>query len=530
MRPMFKSKAQRLYAKADQLEKEGAKKLSELKNKNEESYLNLKKTVLHILMGYGGKDAGETETRIVNEFSGSDQDIVEAIATVMRQDGNDHTDLQVIEGFAPNGMSVMAMAANTGCNTVYGSTPPNVPHTYPWMNSLFQDGATIGWLMGESFIKDHSYHSVIPERLADILLSGDSIPFTDEDYFSFTHFSDTDMNELEIMELPKIWVIGGDGGLGDIGFQNLSKVVLQNRPNVNILMLDTQVYSNTGGQNSDSSPMAGGFDMNQLGDAVQGKLTEMKSVSEALLGGHGSPFIAQISQANTGSLFKALVDGLTYRGTSFYQAYTTCQPEHGVPDHASQTQARLVRDSRGMPEFVFNPQLGESYPETLNVKGNPEYTRDWYSSAAPVTRKKYTYTVAHWAFTEARFRLHHRVVKKEDVKDMVNLEDILQQITMDDIVQRNHLDKNHRGYIPDFRVYVIDYDDEGNEVYRSISRHMVIFCVERRKAWRMLQSRAGIENKDYLEQKEMLAKLDSGEPINEEPTDEEPSKEELKSI
>jgi pyruvate-ferredoxin/flavodoxin oxidoreductase len=72
-------------------------------------------------------------------------------------------------------MSVMAMAAHTGCNTVYGSTAPNNPHPYPWMNSLFQDGVTVGWLMGESFIVDHARRSVIPERLADILLTREGI-------------------------------------------------------------------------------------------------------------------------------------------------------------------------------------------------------------------------------------------------------------------------------------------------------------------------------------------------------------------
>jgi hypothetical protein len=76
-------------------------------------------------------------------------------------------------------------------------------------------------------------------------------------------------------------------------FQNVSKALLQNRPNVKMLMLDTQVYSNTGGQNSDSSPMTGGFDMNQLGAATQGKLIEEKGLAETLLSGHGSPFVAQ---------------------------------------------------------------------------------------------------------------------------------------------------------------------------------------------------------------------------------------------
>ena len=91
--------------------------------------------------------------------------------------------------------------------------------------------------------------------------------------------------------MPKVWVVGGDGGMGDIGYQNMSKVMLQNRPNVKVLMLDTQVYSNTGGQNSDSTPMLGGNDMNVFGSATQGKNTEKKTVAETFLAGHGSPFV-----------------------------------------------------------------------------------------------------------------------------------------------------------------------------------------------------------------------------------------------
>jgi pyruvate/2-oxoacid:ferredoxin oxidoreductase beta subunit len=171
------------------------------------------------------------------------------------------------------------------------------------------------------------------------------------------------MTDQEIRELPKVWVVGGDGALGDIGFQNASKVILQNRPNVKILMLDTQVYSNTGGQNSDSSTMLGGYDMNQFGVASQGKLIEKKSVAEAFTSGHGSPFVAQVSMANAAKLYKAMLDGLEYRGTAFFQCYTTCQPEHGVADNMSADQAKLVRDARGMPEFVFNPRQGETSQE-----------------------------------------------------------------------------------------------------------------------------------------------------------------------
>src|SRR5258708_35758426 len=97
-------------------------------------------------------------------------ELVPAIATVMLQEAFNHMNLQALDGRLANGMSVMAMAAHTGCNTVYGSTPSNNPHPYPWMNSLFQDGITVGWLLGESFIVDHARRSVVPARLADILL------------------------------------------------------------------------------------------------------------------------------------------------------------------------------------------------------------------------------------------------------------------------------------------------------------------------------------------------------------------------
>src|SRR5258708_39116924 len=122
------------------------------------------------------------------------------------------------------------------------------------MNSLFQDGATISWLLSESAILNHARRSVVPERLTDALLERDDNVMTDADLFTFTHLDDALMTDQEIRELPKVWVVGGDGALGDIGFQNVSKVILQNRPNVKMLMLDTQVYSNTGGQNSPPSP------------------------------------------------------------------------------------------------------------------------------------------------------------------------------------------------------------------------------------------------------------------------------------
>jgi pyruvate-ferredoxin/flavodoxin oxidoreductase len=511
MRPVFHSKADRFVAKAGDLEKNGVAKLEALKAADAKAYELLRQGVAHMILGLGGEDDADTRARIKahEEKNGpiTDAQLVEALAAVLLTEAFNHKSLQPIDGRLANGMSVMAMAAHTGCNTVYGSTSPNNPHPYPWMNSLFQDGITVGWLMGESFIVDHARRSVIPERITDIIMGEKGL--NDRQYYELTHFTDALMTDQEIVELPKVWVVGGDGGMGDIGYQNMSKVILQNRPNVKALMLDTQVYSNTGGQNSDSTPMLGGNDMNSFGSATQGKNTEKKTVAETFLAGHGSPFIAQVSMANAPKLYRAILDGLEYRGTMFLQAFTTCQPEHGVPDDMALHQAQRVRDSRGVPEFVFDPRKGESYQEALDVTGNPSKDLDWYETKDKVTGEARRYTVAHWCTTEARFRNHLRKVKPEQAEKLIPLDNMLVRITQQDVVYRRYLTPSHRSFIPDFGVY-ITLEENGKTEYRALSRQLVMFCVERRKAWRMLQSKAGIKNRDYEAQKAILADVDAG--------------------
>ena len=281
-------------------------------------------------------------------------------------------------------------------------------------------------------------------------------------------------------------------------------------------MLDTQVYSNTGGQNSDSTPMLGGNDMNVFGTATQGKNVEKKTVAETFLAGHGSPFIAQISIANAPKLYKAILDGIEYRGTAFLQCFTTCQPEHGVADDMALTQAQRVRDSRGAPEFVFNPRLGETYQEALDLKGNPSIEMDWYETKFKSTNEPYRYTVAHWCATEARFRNHLKKIKPDDAAKLIPLENMLVRITQQDVVYRRYLVPEHRSYVPDFGVYIKVQGANGGVEYRSLSRQLVLFCVERRKAWRMLQSKAGIENREYKAQRSILADVDAGKISKEE--------------
>ncbi|HTJ29426.1 MAG TPA: 2-oxoacid:acceptor oxidoreductase family protein [Acidobacteriaceae bacterium] len=516
MRPVFHAKSDRFVVKAGDLEKNGPARLAALAERNPEEHALLKQLLAHLILGLGGEHTEDTKTRIAAHEAANgpitDAQIIEALAAILLTEAFNHKSLQPVDGRLANGMSVMAMAAHTGCNTVYGSTAPNNPHPYPWMNSLFQDGVTVGWLMGESFIMDHARRSVIPERLTDAILTRDENVMTPREYYELTHFTDATMTDQEIVEMPKGWVVGGDGGMGDIGYQNTSKVILQNRPNVKVLMLDTQVYSNTGGQNSDSTPMLGGNDMNVFGAATQGKNVEKKTVAETFLAGHGSPYVAQISMANAPKLYRAILDGLEYRGTAFFQSFTTCQPEHGVADDMALTQAQRVRDSRGVPEFIFNPRLGETYQEAIDVKGNPAVDMDWYSTKDKVSGEVSRYTVAHWCTTEARFRNHVKKVKKDAAAKLITLDNMLVRITQQDSVYRRYLNPSHRSFIPDFGVYITLPPTKvgGEPQYIALSRQLVLFCVERRKSWRMLQSKAGIVNKEYQAQKALLADVDAG--------------------
>src|SRR5690606_34284872 len=135
-------KAARLREKANRLEQEGVSLLQKLHAEDPEAHRIFKRSVAHIIMGLGGDNDADTDQRLAAQGTISDEECVQAIVAVMRQDAFNHSQLQTIDGRLANGMSVMAMGAHTGCNTVYGSTPPNNPHPYPWMNSLFQDGAT----------------------------------------------------------------------------------------------------------------------------------------------------------------------------------------------------------------------------------------------------------------------------------------------------------------------------------------------------------------------------------------------------
>src|SRR5438034_11228711 len=134
---------------------------------------------------------------------------------------------------------------------------------------------------------------------------------------------------------------------------------------------------------------------------------------------------------------------------------------------------------------------------------------DWYETKFKSANEPYRYIVAHWCATEARFRNHLKKIKKEDAATLIPLDNMLVRITQQDVVYRRYLVPDHRSYVPDFGVYIKVQGAKGDVEYRSISRQLVLFCVERRKAWRMLQSKAGIENREYKAQRSVLADGDA---------------------
>jgi len=132
-------------------------------------------------------------------------------------------------------------------------------------------------------------------------------------------------------------------------------------------------------------------------------------------------------------------------------AFTPDQPEHGVADDMALIQAQRVRDSpTGVPEFVFNPRLGETYQEALDIQANPRLIwigrdqKQGHRRDPPLHRRP---LVHH----RSRFRNHLKKIKPEAAAKLVPLDNMLVRITQQDVVYRRYLNPGHRAFIPDFR-------------------------------------------------------------------------------
>ncbi len=251
----------------------------------------------------------------------------------------------------------IGLVAATGCNTVYTSTYPYNPYLVPWTNSLFENVAADA--MG-------------------IRARWDQMGWQNK----------------------RLWAIGGDGAMLDIGFQSLSRM-LASGMDIKVLVLDTQVYSNTGGQASTGSYMGQNAKMSAHGKVIKGKKEHRKELANICMM-HKDVYVAQTTAAHPNHLYRAILDANEFPGPAVINTFTTCQPEHGVADDMAYHQAKLAADSRTFPVFIYDPRKGPRFKDRLSLTGNPKVKEDWYTH--PKTGEQIDFI--HFARTEGRFAKH----------------------------------------------------------------------------------------------------------------------------
>jgi pyruvate/2-oxoacid:ferredoxin oxidoreductase beta subunit len=186
----------------------------------------------------------------------------------------------------------------------------------------------------------------------------------------------------------------------DIGFQSLSRMLASGLP-IKIFVLDTQVYSNTGGQASTSTYTGQNTKMSVHGNAFGGKQERRKEIAQIAMM-HPRTYVAQTTCAHVNHFYKSVLGALEFDGPALVVCYTTCQPEHGVADNMATDQARLAVDTRAFPLLIYDPRKGDTIKERLSLQGNPAVNEDWWKN--PKTGQQVDFV--DFARSEGRFGKH----------------------------------------------------------------------------------------------------------------------------
>ncbi|HMB97170.1 MAG TPA: pyruvate:ferredoxin (flavodoxin) oxidoreductase [Balneolaceae bacterium] len=285
----------------------------------------------------------------------------------------------------------MLVANATGCSSIYGGNLPTTPWAKnsaglgpAWSNSLFEDNAEFGLgfrltidkqtQQAQNLLKN--INSDLPEKLVTELLEADQS--TEEGIFEQRErvaelkelLKDNNSGNMQMLYSladylvrKSVWIIGGDGWAYDIGYGGLDHVLASGR-DVNILVLDTEVYSNTGGQRSKATPLGAVAKF-----AAGGKETAKKDLG-MLAVSSGKAYVARIAMgANDTQTVRAIMEAEKFPGPSLIIAYSHCIA-HGYDMKHGLNQQKLAVDSAYWPLFRFNPQLkGENEnPFSLDSK------------------------------------------------------------------------------------------------------------------------------------------------------------------
>lgn len=255
----------------------------------------------------------------------------------------------------------LVIANATGCSSIYGASQPSVPWNVSWANSLFEDNAEfgLGIKMGDILQKEklknilrNSDLSEENEMIASRWLENeDDIEASLDMINKFDYSEAIKAERLKKYIMPKsVWMIGGDGWAYDIGYGGLDHV-LASRQNVNILVLDTEVYSNTGGQVSKSTRSGANAKF-----AYNGKDGQKKDLARMAMS-YDDVYVAQISLgANMQQAIKALTEAEKHNGPSIIIAYAPCI-NHGIKKGMSYSisEEKLAVECGYFPIFRYDP-------------------------------------------------------------------------------------------------------------------------------------------------------------------------------
>ncbi|MGM0473198.1 MAG: pyruvate:ferredoxin (flavodoxin) oxidoreductase [Bacteroidota bacterium] len=286
----------------------------------------------------------------------------------------------------------MIVANATGCSSIYGGSAPSTPysankngHGVAWANSLFEDNAEYGYGLATGITKNREHIRNIMQAAMD-----DVKPDTKEAFGQWIDsMYDLDASRkasarlLEVLEKEShdvakeitslkqylvkksVWIIGGDGWAYDIGFGGLDHVIASG-DDVNLLVLDTEVYSNTGGQASKSTPAGAVAKFAASGKKIRKKDLGMMAMT------YGYVYVAQVAMgANQSQYLKAVREAEAYPGPSLIIAYSPCI-NHGIRTGMEKTQSheKFAVESGYWHLYRYNPLLEEEgkNPLTLDSK------------------------------------------------------------------------------------------------------------------------------------------------------------------
>jgi pyruvate-ferredoxin/flavodoxin oxidoreductase len=289
-----------------------------------------------------------------------------------------------------------ALIANaTGCSSIYGGNLPTTPYCVnsegrgpAWSNSLFEDNAEFGLGMRLAVDKQNEYarelvlrlHATLGDELTRALLEADQT--TEEGIFSqrervqmlrlkLSCLGTSEARELlsvaDMLVKKSVWIVGGDGWAYDIGYGGLDHVLSTGR-DVNVLVLDTEVYSNTGGQASKSTPRAAVAKF-----AAGGKPTAKKDLA-AMAMTYGTVYVAHIAMgAGDTQTVKAFLEAEAYNGPSLIIAYSHCIA-HGYDMAHGLDQQKAAVTSGYWPLFRYNPDLVAEGKNPFQLDSRPPAT------------------------------------------------------------------------------------------------------------------------------------------------------------